>query len=142
VERGYRGIVRGAFPPGETAIDLPIGPVPHPLLGSVYGVNPAGKRARTRVRLIEERPASSLVEIEIGTGRTNQIRIHLAAAGHPLVGDPLFAEGGRPIPGGKALPGTPGYRLHAHRVRFPHPQESRTVVVHCGPPPEYRSLDE
>jgi 23S rRNA pseudouridine1911/1915/1917 synthase len=138
VERGYRGIVQGAFPAGETTIELPIGPVPHPLLRSVHGVSPAGKRARTRARLVEERGDRSLVEIEIGTGRTNQIRIHLAATGHPLVGDRLYVAGGVPAPGGTALPGEPGYQLHAHRVRFPHPREPGTVEVHCGPTPPYR----
>jgi 23S rRNA pseudouridine1911/1915/1917 synthase len=140
VERSYRALVRGRFPRGETILEHPIGLVPHPLLGSVHAVSPTGKRARTRVRLLEHREASSLVEVEIETGRTHQIRIHLAAAGHPLVGDPLYPPGGVPPPDGDSLPGATGYHLHAHRVRLRHPRTSREIVIHCGPPPLYRAV--
>jgi 23S rRNA pseudouridine1911/1915/1917 synthase len=142
VERSYRALVSGRFPRGETILEHPIGPVPHRLLGSVHAVSPAGKRARTRVRLLERRENGSLVEIEIETGRTHQIRIHLAAAGHPLVGDALYPPGGVPPPDGDSLPGATGYHLHAYRVRFPHPRTSREVVIHCGPPPLYRAETE
>jgi 23S rRNA pseudouridine1911/1915/1917 synthase len=139
VERSYRALVTGRFPLGETILEHSIGLVPHRLLGSVHAVNATGKRARSRVRLLEHREDSSLVEIEIETGRPHQIRIHLAAAGHPLVGDPLYPPGGVPAPDVDALPGTTGYHLHAHRVSFPHPRTSREVVILCGPPPLYRA---
>ncbi len=142
VERSYRALVTGRFPRGETILEHPIGLVPHPLLGSVYAVSATGKRARSRARLLEHRGDVSLVEVEIETGRTHQIRIHLAAAGHPLVGDPLYPPGGVPPPDGGALPGATGYHLHAHRVRFPHPRTSREVVIHCGPPSLYRARTE
>lgn len=142
VERGYRALVTGKFPQGDTVLDHPIGLVPHPLLGSVHAVCATGKRARTRVRLLEHREGASLVDIEIETGRTHQIRIHLAAAGHPLVGDPLYPPGGVPPPEGRALPGSTGYHLHAHLVRFPHPRTSADVVIRCGPPPLYRAGTE
>lgn len=142
VERTYRALVTGRFPGGETILEHRIGLVPHRLLGSVHAVSPAGKRARTRARLLEHRGDRSLVEVEIETGRTHQIRIHLAAAGHPLVGDALYPAGGVPPPDGDALPGAAGYHLHAHRVRFPHPRTSRKVEIHCGPPPLYRAGTE
>ncbi len=139
VERNYRALVTGRFPPGETILEHRIGLVPHPLLGSVHAVSATGKRARSRVLLLEHREDRSLVEIEIETGRTHQIRIHLAAAGHPLVGEPLYPTGGVPPPEASALPGSTGYHLHAHRVRFPHPRTSKEVVILCGPPPLYRA---
>ena len=142
VERSYRAVVTGLFPEGETILEHPIGLVPHSLLGSVYAVSPTGKRARSRACLLEHREDASLVEIDIETGRTHQIRIHLAAAGHPLAGDPLYPPGGVPSPDGDVLPGATGYHLHAHRVRFPHPRTSRDVVIHCGPPPLYRARTE
>jgi 23S rRNA pseudouridine1911/1915/1917 synthase len=142
VERKYRGIVRGAYPPGETVIDFSIGLVPHRLLGRVHAADPGGKRALSRVRLVEERGEVSLVEIDIATGRTHQIRIHLAAAGYPLEGDRLYRPGGIPAPDETALPGEIGYRLHAHQVRFRHPRTGRDVVVRCGPPPLYRGSAE
>jgi 23S rRNA pseudouridine1911/1915/1917 synthase len=142
VERSYRALVTGRFPRGETILEHPIGLVPHRLLGTLHAVSPTGKRARTRVRLLERREDVSLVEIEIETGRAHQIRIHLAAAGHPLVGDALYPPGGVPPPDGDSLPGATGYLLHAHRVRFPHPRTSGEVVIHCGPPPLYRAGTE
>jgi len=142
VERSYRALVTGRFPRGDTILEHPIGLVPHRLLGSVHAVSATGKRARSRVRLLEHREGRSLVEIQIETGRTHQIRIHLAAAGYPLVGDPLYPPGGVPPPDGDALPGATGYHLHAHRVRFPHPRTSQEVVIHCGPPPLYRAGTE
>jgi 23S rRNA pseudouridine1911/1915/1917 synthase len=61
----------------------------------------------------------------------------MAAAGHPLVGDPLYVAGGQPGPGG-ALPGEAGYRLHAWRIALPHPAGGR-LEVECAPPPELRA---
>jgi 23S rRNA pseudouridine1911/1915/1917 synthase len=135
VERGYRAIVSGAFPQGETILDFPIGPVPHPVLGSVAGVNAKGKRARSRVRLIEHRGETSLVEVSIETGRTNQIRIHLATFGYPLAGDRLYGANGA------ALPGETGYLLHAHRLAFRHPRSSAPVEI-LWPPKLYRGSAE
>jgi 23S rRNA pseudouridine1911/1915/1917 synthase len=142
VERRYRGLVTGFFPEGEIILDYPIGLVPHSVLGSVHAVSAAGKRARSRVRLVEHREGSSLVEIAIETGRTHQIRIHLAASGNPLVGDPLYPPGGVPAPTTTALPGAIGYYLHAYRVRFPHPRTLREVVIECGPSRLYRARNE
>jgi 23S rRNA pseudouridine1911/1915/1917 synthase len=143
VERLYRAIVSGSFPSGETSLEQPIGRIPHEILGSIFAVSPTGKRSVTRAVLLEHRDdASSLVEVRIETGRTHQIRIHLAAAGHPILGDPLYPEGGVPRPGHPALPGDIGYRLHAHRLSFVHPRTRSPVAVECGPPPLYRARTE
>ncbi len=142
VSRRYRGLVMGHFPGGETTLDHAIGLVPHSVLGSVYAVSASGKRARSRVRLLEHRESTSLVEVAIETGRTHQIRIHLAAAGHPLVGDPLYPAGGVPAPDECVLPGATGYFLHAYHMKFSHPRTLREVVIECGPPPLYRTENE
>ena len=84
-------------------------------------------------------PASALVEVEIETGRPIRSRIHLAFAGHPLVGDPLFGPGGVAIPGSSALPGDPGYLLHAARLELDHPADGRRLVIECAPPPPLRA---
>lgn len=139
VTRHYLGIVSGHFPEGTTSVNEPIGPVPHSLLGTVVGVEPSGKKAVSTVRLVERRADTSLVSIRIETGRTHQIRIHLAAAGHPLAGDPLYPPGGVPKETTTALPGDGGYLLHAHRLRFPHPSDHRLVELFCIPPPVLRA---
>lgn len=132
VSRTYRGLVEGRFPPGETRVDAPIGTVPHPLLGRLAAVAADGKPAVSLVRLLEHRGAHSLVEVRIETGRTHQIRIHLAAAGYPLAGDPLYLRGGVPSPGDDTLPGISGYWLHAERV------ELGQLTIECVPPPVLR----
>jgi 23S rRNA pseudouridine1911/1915/1917 synthase len=79
------------------------------------------------------------VDVEILTGRPHQIRIHLAWAGHPLVGDPLYGPGGTPLEGTQSLPGDPGYLLHAHRLELAHPRTGRPVFLECQPPPALRT---
>ena len=138
IGRKYVGLARGRIAWGEAAIDTPIGSAPHPVLGSVAAADANGKTATSHVHVLERRDASTLVAIEIETGRTHQIRIHLAATGHPLVGDPLYAPGGRPIEATRALPGDPGYLLHAERLTFVHPRKDESVVVTCPPPPTLR----
>ena len=141
VERVYRGLVRGVVqdqPQDELVVTTPIGLVPHALLGSVHAARPDGKAARSTVRVLRRDHDVTLVEIEIATGRPDQIRIHLAAAGHPLVGDAFYAVGGVPHAASRALPGDGGYRLHATRLGFPHPAGTGQVVVECPPPAELR----
>lgn len=130
----YRALASGHPDANEFAIDVPIGPVPHPVLGSVQGANPGGKAAHSLIRVLERRRSASLVEVTISTGRAHQIRIHLAAAGHPLVGDPLYVPGGVPSEGSRALPSDLGYHLHNGLLGFPHPQSGRWTEVACAPP--------
>ncbi len=81
---------------GWNEIDLPIGPVPDVLMKQRIAEPPFGKNALTKYRIVSEIEengvAMSLVEAEILTGRTHQIRVHMAAVGHPLVGDPLYGK--------------------------------------------------
>jgi 23S rRNA pseudouridine1911/1915/1917 synthase len=136
VEKEYRALVRGVVPVESLTIDSPIGLVPHPRLGRVHAASPAGRPAVSHVRVLARRGDATLVEVAIPTGRPHQIRIHLAAAGHPLVGDPLYVEGG--VPGARpALPGEGGYRLHAHRLALAHPVGGR-LLLECSPPPDLR----
>lgn len=133
VEKSYRALAAGVPDRESFSIDAPIGPVPHPRLGSVHAARPDGKPAVSHVRVLEARKDASLLEVSIETGRPHQIRIHLAWAGHPLVGDPLYGPGGVPLsePG---LPGDPGYRLHAQRLALAHPTTGARLVIECPSP--------
>jgi 23S rRNA pseudouridine1911/1915/1917 synthase len=133
VVKAYRALVTGVPSREAFDVDTPIGLVDHPRLGRVYAAVTEGKRSLTHVRVRATRDGQALVEVTIPTGRPHQIRIHLAAAGHPLVGDPLYVAGGLPGPM-PALPGECGYRLHAYRLSLDHPVTGARVEIECGPP--------
>ena len=105
VSKTYRALVSGLVESDRFEVDVPIGPVPHSSWGgSVHGAVPGGgggaKHALSLVRVVRRHKAArqTLVEVNIPTGRAHQIRIHMAFAGHPLVGDPLYVAGGVPRP--------------------------------------------
>jgi len=136
IRKRYRALA-GGDPCWDTiTVDRPIGPVPHAWLGSVHAADDHGKPSVSRVEVLERRGEAFLCDVVIATGRPHQIRIHLAAAGHPLVGDPLYVAGGVPAAATQAVPGDPGYLLHAAEVAFRHPRDGRALVVVCPPPAE------
>ena len=141
VRKIYRALCTGHPAADAFAVDAPIGEVSYPPTRTLHAATPDGRPSRSLVRVLERRAgeaSSSLLDVEIETGRPHQIRIHLAFAGHPLVGDPLYGPGGLPFPGGTAVPGDPGYRLHAFRIAFAHPRTGAPVEVECTPPPVLR----
>ncbi|MGD1905892.1 MAG: RluA family pseudouridine synthase [Leptolyngbyaceae cyanobacterium] len=138
VKKIYRALVTPGPLPDEFTLTLPIGKVPHATLGYVYGASPEGKPAYSQGRVLERRAASTLVEVAIATGRPHQIRIHMAATGYPLIGDPLYIVGGLPKAPvqdqRQAVPGDCGYHLHAYELRFRHPRTQAAMAIHCPAP--------
>jgi len=137
----YLALASGTSMPDAFTIDAPIGPVPHRRPATVNAFRPDGRPSTSHVRVIRRFPdrRTSLVEVTIPTGRPHQIRIHLAHAGCPLVGDPLYRAGGIPRADGLddewvTTPGATGYLLHSWKVRFPHPAGSGDVEVTSPPP--------
>jgi 23S rRNA pseudouridine1911/1915/1917 synthase len=128
-----------ALPAGASLpITTPIGRVPHPRLGTLWCAAPEDPRALpacSRLTLLHCRPEGLLAAVEIASGRPHQIRIHTAASGAPLQGDPLYGPGG----GARtdALPGDGGYRLHAHRLSLPLPDGGQ-LQLEAPLPPELR----
>jgi 23S rRNA pseudouridine1911/1915/1917 synthase len=103
-------------------IRAPIGRRPHPRLGLIWcagGGDPADLAARSTLTLIERGPDAAAVEVTIASGRPHQVRIHCAAIGAPLLGDPLYLPGGAARP--DALPGDGGYQLRAQRLALSLP---------------------
>jgi 23S rRNA pseudouridine1911/1915/1917 synthase len=137
----YLALASGASMPDTFTVDAAIGPVPHTLPATVNAYRPGGRPSISHIRVLHrdhERDAS-LIEVTIPTGRPHQIRIHLAYAGHPLVGDPLYLPGGMPRADGlddewATTPGATGYLLHSWKIRFPHPSRGEEVEVVCPPP--------
>lgn len=133
VGKWYRALVTGDPVHEAWTIDVPIGPVAHPRLGHVHAASGTGRPSVSHVRVLERRAGQALVEVRIESGRPHQIRIHLAHAGHPLVGDPLYAAGGGLL-ADPALPGAGGYLLHAHRLAFVHPASAAPLQLEAPPP--------
>jgi 23S rRNA pseudouridine1911/1915/1917 synthase len=135
ITRIYRALATGVPCLQMFTVDAPIGPVSHSKLGTIHSACAGGRPAFSRVRVLEKRGDTSLLEVAIETGRPHQIRIHLAFAGHPLVGDPIYASGAA-IRNQDALPGDCGYLLHAERLCFSHPGTKSELEIICPPPPE------
>lgn len=134
VVKVYRALASGAPPWQRCQVTMPIGPVPHPRLGTVHAASPSGRPASSSLHVVERRPGATLCDVQIHTGRPHQIRIHAAAAGYPLVGDPLYAAGGVPMALAPGLPGDGGYFLHAHRLTLPHPTRGGALTLDADPP--------
>jgi 23S rRNA pseudouridine1911/1915/1917 synthase len=140
IRKIYRALIGPSDLPEQFQITTPIGKVNYPVLGYVYAATATGKPARSNVQVLKRTPDSTLVEVGIQTGRPHQIRIHLAAAGNPLLGDPLYGVGGVPkslesLPGEIAVPGDTGYLLHAHRLDLVHPRTGQLMQFGWEPPP-------
>lgn len=134
VDKEYRALAAGVPAWRTCEVTTPIGPVPHPTLGSVHAAHPAGRPAHSRLEVVEPRRDAVLLDVRITTGRPHQIRIHTACTGHPLVGDPLYAAGGSPRAVDPGLPGDGGYLLHARRLRCTHPRGHGDLVVEAPLP--------
>ena len=129
----YRALASGRVPAEPFTVETPIGLLGHPALGQIHAACATGRAALSEVRLVGPRGEDSLVEVRIVTGRPHQIRIHLAASGHPLVGDPLYGPGG--LPKSEALPGDLGYLLHAWRLKLRHPRTGCLLELEAPLPP-------
>ena len=143
IQKVYLALASGTEMPDRFTVDTPIGPVAHPLLGRIHAASAEGKPSISHCRVLSRRFSSgtSLIEVNIPTGRPHQIRIHLAAAGWPLAGDPLYAPGGLPYPanagsGRPAVPGDCGYLLHSWRITFPDPSTGHSRTITAPPPAE------
>ena len=140
IKKVYRALVTGSTIPNILEISDRIGKISHPVIGYIYGATPHGKFAYSYCRVLQRYSNSTLVEVSILTGRPHQIRIHLAAAGYPLVGESLYLAGGIPrlnsATAKLAVPGDCGYHLHAYRLSFIHPQTGKAIELQCDPPPE------
>ena len=109
--RVYLAVCEGAPEPPAGVIDAPLGPKPGSLMEQM--VRPDGKPARTRYGVLRQWGSRSLVALELETGRTHQIRVHMANAGHPLTGDFLYGTEDRTLISRPAL--------HSGYLSFLHP---------------------
>jgi 23S rRNA pseudouridine1911/1915/1917 synthase len=128
VHRGYLALVDGLFDAPRGTIDAPIAPDPNRPKRRV--VSPFGKPSRTHYRRLSgwSSFSASLLEVTLETGRTHQIRVHLAAIEHPVIGDRWYGKPTRVD--------APRVFLHASRLAFEHPTTHETITVESPLPPD------
>ncbi len=128
VTRRYRGIVNGIVKEDSGTIEGAIGR--HPTDRKKMAINEKnGKPAVTHYKVLERLKKHTYMEFELETGRTHQIRVHMASIGHPLLGDTVYG-------GEKNAHGLKGQTLHAMTIGFVHPRTDEYIEV-TAPLPEY-----
>ncbi|MBA4048295.1 MAG: RluA family pseudouridine synthase [Sphingomonas sp.] len=138
IDRRYLAMVAGHPNPAAGSVDAPLGrsPANRKKMAIVAG----GKRAVTHYRLLKRLRDAALVECRLETGRTHQVRVHMASIGHGLLGDPVYSKTGRSH---RALLETANFRrqaLHAARLGFIHPITSIALAFDSEMPADMRLL--
>ena len=142
VKREYVAIARGVVTAGRS-IETGIGR--HPVQRKKMAVRDDGKPALTRFRVVRKFQHYSLLRLELETGRTHQIRVHMAHINHPLLGDPVYGGRSR-VPAGiddalrEAIEGFDRQALHAERLAFMHPSSREAVAFEAPLPGDLRQM--
>ncbi len=134
IEREYLAIVEGNLPDSGT-FDAHLTRGPGGRRRTVTQSAEAGKRAVTRYRVLEHLDGATLVSVRLETGRTHQIRVHFAAAGHPVLGDRVYRHRDAPEPPVEA----PRQMLHARSLGFRHPSSGEGVSALSPIPEDFTS---
>ena len=128
--RIYQCIVIGNLREDTGTVDAPIGR--HPVDRKKMAVVANGRNAVTHWTVLARYPGFTHVECRLETGRTHQIRVHMAHIGHPILGDTVYGSK-------KPVPGLQGQCLHAVGLRFLHPRTEELAELHCGLPEEFQA---
>lgn len=131
VNRVYIGVVHGTFKEPEGTVDAPIGRDPKNRLKNT--VTPSGKDAVTHYKVLKSFKDYSLMEFRLETGRTHQIRVHMAYINHPILGDPLYGPKKTPFK-------LQGQTLHAMTIGFVHPATGKYLEVSADYPDYIKCL--
>ena len=124
--RVYEAVTVGGLKEDAGTVDAPIGR--HPVDRKKMAIDPRnGRRAVTHWTVLNRYPGYTHVECRLETGRTHQIRVHMASIGHPLLGDVVYGSK-------KPWPGLAGQCLHARKLKFIHPTTGKLVEVECDRP--------
>ena len=130
--RVYEAVAMGSFREDAGTVDAPIGR--HPVDRKKMAIEPRnGRPAVTHWRVLARYPGHTHVECRLETGRTHQIRVHLASIGHPLLGDTVYGSK-------KPYPGLAGQCLHARKLIFRHPRTGERVELECPLPDWFQEV--
>ncbi len=125
LRREYHAVAVGGFKADSGTVDAPI--ARHPVDRKRMAADPKGRRAVTHWQVLERYGGYTYLKCLLETGRTHQIRVHLASIGHPLLGDTVYGSK-------KPVPGLAGQCLHAKKLTFLHPTTGESVTVECPLP--------
>lgn len=128
-QKTYLAIASGSFSKKEGIIQKPIGPDPHQF--NRFQIDEKGLPALSRYQVLQEKDSLSLVQLNLDTGRTHQIRVHLSSLGRPLLGDQFYNP--KAAAGQRAL-------LHAWKLEGIHPIFQTPVKIQADPPEDFSSL--
>ena len=131
LSRTYECLVTGNMKQDSGTVDAPIGRSSADR--KKMAVVPTGRRAVTHWEVIARYPGVTHLRCRLETGRTHQIRVHMAYIGHPILGDTVYGAK-------KPVPGLTGQCLHATGLRFIHPRTGEPVELHCPLPPEFTAM--
>jgi len=131
LSRTYECLVTGNMKQDSGTVDAPIGRSSADR--KKMAVVPTGRRAITHWAVVARYPGVTHLRCRLETGRTHQIRVHMAYIGHPILGDTVYGAK-------KPVPGLTGQCLHATGLRFIHPRTGEPVELHCPLPPEFTAM--
>ena len=131
LSRTYECLVTGNMKQDSGTVDAPIGRSSADR--KKMAVVPTGRRAVTHWEVVARYPGVTHLRCRLETGRTHQIRVHMAYIGHPILGDTVYGAK-------KPVPGLTGQCLHAVGLRFVHPRTGEPVELHCPLPPEFTAM--
>ena len=131
VQKTYIALVRGVTKENEATINMPIGRSKKDR--KKMAVDKTGKEAITHFKVIKRYKGFTLLEVNIETGRTHQIRVHLSEIGYPIVGDMVYSNGKNPF-------GVEGQMLHAAKLTFKHPTTGEKVTFEAPLPKYFKTI--
>jgi len=131
VKKTYIALARGVIKENNATIDMPIGRSTKDRVK--MAVSRTGKNAVTHIKVLQRYNGYTLIEVNIETGRTHQIRVHLSEIGFPLVGDAVYSNGKNPF-------GVEGQMLHSMRLEFKHPITGKKIKVEAKLPEYFEEV--